>query len=114
MCTPTRVGFITERYQQRVAPVLEAAIGNASSAHAEVGLPATGRSLPQLLKNNGYATALIGEWHLGYRANFTPNAHGFDHFLGFLSGYIDFCQHTDGAGAPTSSRTAPPSRERAI
>ena len=36
------------------------------------GLPVTGRSLPQLLKNNGYATALIGKWHLGYTAGVQP------------------------------------------
>ena len=48
----------------------------------ERGLPAAGHSLPQLLKNNGYATALIGKWHLGYKPEFSPRAHGFDYFFG--------------------------------
>ena len=64
----------------------------------ETGLPATGYSLPQLLKNNGYATGLIGKWHLGYKPQFSPNAHGFDYFFGFKSGFIDYYQHTDGDG----------------
>jgi arylsulfatase A-like enzyme len=61
-------------------------------------LPATGRSLPQLLKDQGYATGLTGKWHLGYKPEFSPNAHGFDYFFGFKSGYTDYWQHTDGAG----------------
>lgn len=94
-CTPTRAGLISGRYQQRFA--LEMPLGHTATKDAERGLPVSGRSLPQLLKNAGYATALIGKWHLGYRPEFSPNAHGFDQFFGFKSGYIDFYQHTDAA-----------------
>ena len=51
----------------------------------------------QLVRNNGYATGLIGKWHLGFKPEFGPNAHGFGYFFGFLSGYIDFYQHTRGS-----------------
>jgi arylsulfatase A-like enzyme len=97
-CTPTRAGLISGRYQQRVA--LEMPLGHAATKDAGRGLAATGRSLPQLLKNAGYATALIGKWHLGYTPEFSPNAHGFVQFFGFKSGYIDFYQHTDVASRP--------------
>ena len=95
-CTPTRAALITGRYQQRVS--LEAPLGNATTPARDQGLRPTGRSLPQLLKDAGYATGLIGKWHLGYRPEFQPNAHGFDYFFGFLSGYIDYYQHTGGDG----------------
>src|SRR5688572_19192108 len=54
-CTPTRASLITGRYQQRVA--LEEALPSAGPR--DRGLLPTGRSLPQLLKNNKYATGLI-------------------------------------------------------
>ena len=94
-CTPTRAALISGRYQQRFR--LEAAMPGPKTA-PNTGLPATGYSLPQLLKNNGYATGLVGKWHLGYKPEFSPNAHGFDYFFGFKSGYIDYYQHTDGDG----------------
>jgi len=97
-CTPTRVGLITGRYQQRVG--LEFALGAQGAKDWERGLSVTGRSLPQLLKNNGYVTALVGKWHLGWKPEFSPRAHGFDYFFGFKSGFIDFYQHTAGADGP--------------
>jgi arylsulfatase A-like enzyme len=95
-CTPTRAALISGRYQQRFR--LEAALGGPKTPAGGTGLPATGYSLPQLVKNNGYATALIGKWHLGYKPEFSPNAHGFDYFFGFKSGFIDYYQHTNGDG----------------
>jgi arylsulfatase A-like enzyme len=97
-CTPTRTGLISGRYQQRFG--LEQPLGAQGAVDAERGLLPTGRSLPQLLKNNGYATALIGKWHLGWKSEFSPTAHGFDYFFGFKSGYVDYYQHTTGGNAP--------------
>lgn len=96
-CTPTRAALISGQYQQRWG--LERALGS-TGASLEAGLPATGHTLPRLLKDHGYATALFGKWHLGYKPEFSPNAHGFEEFFGFLSGYIDFYTHTRGDGAP--------------
>jgi arylsulfatase A-like enzyme len=94
-CSPTRAALISGRYQQRSR--IENPLGAARVAQ-EQGLRATGRTLPQLLKNNGYRTGLIGKWHLGYKPEFSPNAHGFDYFFGFKSGLIDYYQHTDSNG----------------
>ena len=94
VCTPTRAGFLTGRYQQRVR--LERPLGGVRDRGD--GLPVRGLSLPQLLKNNGYTTGLIGKWHLGWNPEFGPNAHGFDVFFGFLGGLIDFYTHTGGDG----------------
>ncbi len=105
-CTPTRAALISGRYQQRFR--LDAALSGPKSPAGQTGLPATGYTLPQLLKNNGYATALIGKWHLGYRPEFSPNAHGFDYFFGFKSGYIDYYQHTNSEGDPDLFENATP------
>ena len=94
-CTPTRASLITGRYQQRVG--LEEALPSAGPR--DRGLLPTGRSLPQLLKNNKYATGLIGKWHLGWKPEFGPNEHGFDYFFGFKSGAIDFYTHESADGS---------------
>jgi arylsulfatase A-like enzyme len=94
-CSPTRAALISGRYQQRFR--IEVPIG-APSVAGDQGLPVTGRSLPQLLKNSGYRTGLVGKWHLGYRKEFSPLAHGFDYFFGFKGGFIDYYQHTNQEG----------------
>lgn len=83
VCTPTRAALITGRYQQRAR--LEGIL-TLSPADRELGLPALGTSLPALLKTGGYATGLVGKWHLGWKPEFGPLAHGFDAFYGFLGG----------------------------
>jgi arylsulfatase A-like enzyme len=98
LCTPTRAGLISGRYQQRYG--LEIALPSEAAPNGDKGLPVRGHSLPRLLKNNGYATALIGKWHLGYKPEFSPNAHGFDYFFGLKSGYHDYYAHTGGDGKP--------------
>lgn len=105
-CTPTRASLMTGRYQQRVA--LEQALP--SMGPRDRGLLPTGRSLPQLLKNNNYATGLIGKWHLGWKPEFGPNEHGFDYFFGFKSGAIDFYTHESANGTEDLFENATPVR----
>jgi arylsulfatase A len=94
-CSPTRAGLMTGRYQQRYG--IDAPLPHAASSNG-LGLEPSGHSLPTLLKGAGYNTALMGKWHLGHRPEQSPEAHGFDYFFGFKSGYIDFYTHTDGGG----------------
>ena len=58
------------------------------------------------LRGNGYETALIGKWHLGWKPEFGPNRHGYDEFFGILSGAADYFTHRP-AMAP-----APAERDR--
>ena len=94
LCSPTRAGLISGRYQQRY--VIENALGGEGTR----GLKVTDASLPRVLKNNGYVTALMGKWHLGGTPDVSAMAHGFDHFFGFLAGYIDHYQHNRGPNQP--------------
>ena len=91
-CTPTRAGLITGRWQQRV--LLEYPLGLYRPQDYDRGLVATGQTLPQLMKNAGYATALVGKWHLGWKPEFSPVRHGFDYFFGLKAGFHDFYTHT--------------------
>jgi arylsulfatase A-like enzyme len=97
VCTPTRVGFITGRYPARLK------IGLLEPLHANnlnVGLEPGHPTIASLLKTSGYDTALIGKWHLGFRPEWGPNAHGFDEFFGNLAGAVDYHLHKTGRGAP--------------
>ena len=97
VCTPTRCGFITGRYPARTKIGL---IEPLPSTNYSVGLDPDHPTIASLLKNSGYETALVGKWHLGFRPEWGPNAHGFDEFFGALSGAVDYHLHKTGTGAP--------------
>ena len=63
-----------------------------------VGLPPEHPTIASLLKGNGYETALVGKWHLGYLPDFGPTRSGFDEFFGILSGGADYFTHKDANG----------------
>jgi arylsulfatase A-like enzyme len=97
VCTPTRVGFITGRYPGRLRIGL---IEPLPSTNRSVGLDPGHPTIASLLKKSGYNTALVGKWHLGFRPEWGPNAHGFDEFFGILSGAADYHLHKTGLGDP--------------
>src|SRR5207302_1834265 len=57
-------------------------------------------SIARVLKQQGYDTACIGKWHLGYPEKFWPNQHGFDEYFGLLGGSVDYFTHKEPNGDP--------------
>ncbi len=95
VCSATRFGLITGRYQYRLRGGLEEPIAGASDT---IGLPPEHPTLPSLLKKAGYRTALIGKWHLGSLPKFGPLKSGYDTFYGNYGGAIDYFTHKPGVG----------------
>jgi arylsulfatase A-like enzyme len=80
-CSPTRAGLLTGRYQTRFGHEF-----NPGGQGADVGLPLTETTMADRLKAAGYATGLVGKWHLGGAPKFHPQKRGFDEYYGFLEG----------------------------
>ena len=81
-CAASRAAMLTGRYQTRFG--FEFNPIGAQNADPAIGLPVGEKTLADLLRDRGYATALIGKWHLGGTAKFHPQRRGFDEFFGFL------------------------------
>jgi len=84
VCSPTRAGLLTGRYQQRFGHEFNP--GAPATAATGFGLPLSQVTLADALKAAGYATGMVGKWHLGLAPEFHPLQRGFDEFFGFLHG----------------------------
>ena len=81
-CAPSRAGLLTGRMQTRFG--YENNPTGVRNTDPNVGLPLSEKTLSQVLHDAGYATSLVGKWHLGGTAAFHPQRRGFDEFFGFL------------------------------
>lgn len=96
MCTPTRVSILTGKYQQRFGGTFDGPLSGETQRH--LGLPADAVTIAERLKQQGYATACFGKWHLGFRSPHLPNDQGFHEFRGLLAGDGDHHSHIDRYG----------------
>ena len=97
VCSPTRAGLMTGRYQQR-AGLAHVVTADPRQRNYHTGLQTSEVTFPKLLKKVGYTSAVIGKWHLGYSKRYNPLHHGFDTFRGYVSGNVDFISHYDRMG----------------
>jgi N-acetylgalactosamine-6-sulfatase len=95
VCSPTRMAFLTGRYQQRYG--MDNALYYQEFGR---GLPPGGETIATRLKRAGYVTGLSGKWHVGYDVERQPNRQGFDHFFGLLGGNHHYFEHMDRIGVP--------------
>ncbi|MEQ1579328.1 MAG: sulfatase-like hydrolase/transferase [Steroidobacteraceae bacterium] len=88
VCSATRFGLITGRYQYRLPGGLNEPI--AGDAAGIDGLPVDHPTLPSLFRKLGYRTSLVGKWHLGQAPKFGPLKSGYDRFFGIPDGGADY------------------------
>jgi len=92
VCTPTRVAFMTGRFPARNPIGLREPLVM-DSTDIDIGLSPKINTVSSLLKKSGYKTALFGKWHLGFKQEFFPLAHGFEIFFGISPGGADYISH---------------------
>lgn len=85
LCSPSRAALLTGRCPQRA--------GLETNAGDSTGLPPEQITLAEVLRERGYRAAIFGKWHLGGAPELSPNAQGFDEFLGHKNGCIDNYSH---------------------
>lgn len=98
VCTATRAGLVTGRYQNRFRVGQEEPLGFNSP---EIGLDPATPTMPRYMKQLGYRTVLVGKWHLGDPPKFGPLKSGYERFFGIYGGGKDYLLSPD----PTANNT---------
>jgi arylsulfatase A-like enzyme len=86
LCGPSRAGFISGRYQTRFGFEHNPRVGDEN----KLGLPLDQRTIADHLRAAGYATGVVGKWHLGFSPAHVPQSRGFDDYFGFLVAMHNF------------------------
>ncbi len=89
VCSPSRAGLLTGRYQQRHGWEF-----NPAGRDVDAGMSIDERTFADEMKAAGYATGMIGKWHLGYQGPYHPLSRGFDEYFGVLAGGSIFIDPT--------------------
>lgn len=76
VCSASRTALLTGCYPNRLG------ILGALGPRSDHGISARERTIAEVLKPRGYATAIYGKWHLGHHPQFLPTHHGFDDYFG--------------------------------
>lgn len=76
VCSASRAGLMTGCYPNRIG------FSGALFPHDTVGINADEYTMAEMFKDQGYATACFGKWHLGWQKEFLPLQHGFDEYTG--------------------------------
>lgn len=90
-CSPSRAGFLTGKAATRFGHEFNPHVGD----EAKLGLPLDQRTIANVMRDAGYATALVGKWHQGFDEAHHPQSRGFDDYFGFLVGGHNFLLHKD-------------------
>ncbi|WP_103190759.1 sulfatase [Formosa algae] len=94
VCSPTRAALLTGKYQQRVG-----IDGVVTAKHdRDKGLAPNEHTFAEAIKSAGYVTGMFGKWHVGYKTEFNPINQGFDEYIGYVSGNVDYHSHIDQQG----------------
>ncbi len=76
VCSPSRAALLTGRYPQRMG------INQVFFPESFTGMPSEEITIAEILKQQSYATGIVGKWHLGHREKFLPLQQGFDSYFG--------------------------------
>ena len=102
VCSASRASLLTGCYSERVG------IQGALNPNAVIGLSSEEETIASVLKKAGYATAILGKWHLGHHREFLPLQHGFDEYFGLPYSNDMWPVDFDGKPATTSAKAAYP------